>query len=78
MYIGQTRDIKFWNDKVVISDMRNLCVWVVDESGSFIKRIGQRGRGPGEFGSAPYVIPDEHRIWFVDKSLHRISCFTEA
>jgi hypothetical protein len=75
VFVGQVRDICAWRDKILISDMFANAVWVFDDSLRFLRKLGQKGKGPGEFATAPHILSEEKRVWFVDKALHRVSCF---
>lgn len=47
--IGAPKDIEIINDKVYIADLMDLKIKVFNRDGKFIREMGGRGRGPGEF-----------------------------
>jgi hypothetical protein len=53
-------------------------VWVFDQKLSLRMTIGRKGKGPGEFGSAPYIGTDNSRLWFLDRTLHRVSVYDSS
>lgn len=48
---------------------------VYDVDGSVLRRIGRRGEGPGEFGSAPRFGVVGDTVWAVDLRINRITLF---
>jgi hypothetical protein len=52
-------------------------VWVFDAAGEFIRRIGQRGPGPGEFqGISPLLIGPQDSLYIFDSRQGRMSVFS--
>lgn len=51
--------------------------WVFDQRGAFLKRVGRRGNGPGEFQLATQVVPDPSDSLFVfDPVQARLSVYS--
>ena len=44
------------NHNIYISDRQDYCIKVYDKQGRFVRRIGQKGQGPGEFMQLEYGI----------------------
>lgn len=42
-------NVKFIDNKFFISDRSNMCIMAFNKDGSFIKKYGKKGRGPGEY-----------------------------
>lgn len=72
-------------DEVVVSNKgtlfivqrRNAQVLVYDAKGSFLKTIGNRGQGPGEFALPTWIHYLDGHIYVEDANQNRVSCFTE-
>ena len=66
--IGGIRGIYKFKNYFLIPDNMYKCVHVFDEDLNYIKRVGNEGRGPGEFTTTPFVIDtfsDELKIFKV-------------
>ncbi len=62
-------------ENIYICDMRDFCIKVYDREGQFLRRIGKRGQGPGEF-RVPLRIEISHDNKLIVLSDYRISYFT--
>jgi hypothetical protein len=67
------------NNNVYIVDSFLHCVKVFSGSGQFIRKIGQKGQGPGDLLSPISIAVDEtNRIWINDFGNRRIQCFSST
>lgn len=51
-------DIKLFNEKIYVSDASKR-ILIFDQEGKFIKVLGKRGEGPGEYEFFPHIAIDE-------------------
>ncbi len=64
------------NNNIIVSDVSDNSIRVFNETGEFLRRIGRRGRGPGEFQHITSIFLDsENRIQVLDRFQNRISIF---
>jgi hypothetical protein len=73
--IGRIRSIHFSNDYLVIIDAEPNQILLFDKAGKFIRTIGSRGQGPGEY-LYPFwsvMVSDELFIW--DLMLNKTFCY---
>ncbi|MFY0684328.1 MAG: 6-bladed beta-propeller [Balneola sp.] len=81
---GETEDVLFQyvgqfsvdiSDRVYIADRNDVKVYAAD--GTFIKTLGRRGRGPGEFNNFGGLTPRifDKRLYVYDEVLNRINVF---
>ena len=66
------------NGLIAIADQFQYCVWIVQEDGSLVKKLGRRGQGPGEF-ERPWAVEWDSQsaiLWVMD--MGRIQAFTGA
>ena len=47
--ISDIKKMELHNDKIFISDRTNQTIFIFDTTGKFIKNIGKKGNGPGEY-----------------------------
>ena len=69
--------IRLSDGSIVVADEKNFELRIFDAAGSFIRKIGRRGEGPGDFRSvwALFRLPaDTILVW--DIIQHRLSWFT--
>ncbi|MCK4760696.1 MAG: NHL repeat-containing protein [Candidatus Aminicenantes bacterium] len=67
------------DNNVYIVDSTLHCVKVFSMNGRFIRKIGQRGQGPGDLLSPMQIAVDEsNRIWVNDFGNRRMQCFSNA
>ena len=75
-FAGIASVVRLADGSLVVSDRGSGEVRVFDETGSFVKAIGRKGDGPGEFGAAPVLASSEDgilRAW--DPRNRRFSSF---
>lgn len=72
--IGAVASIYYWNEYFLVSDYMNKCLHVLDTNMNYIKRIGQEGRGPGEFTSAPVIVKESNKTLKLIKVLEKKAC----
>jgi len=75
--IGYYFDVCFdKNDNIYIPDYKTSNIKVFDKDGNFIRVIGRRGQGPGEFIELSGIcLDDSGNIFTVDPTLKRVSVF---
>jgi hypothetical protein len=66
-YLASPYKIVKYSDHFIVSDADSGCLKVFNKKGSFVRTIGRKGQGPGEFGN-PYVFT-------IDKTYGIIYCF---
>ncbi|MEX2404967.1 MAG: 6-bladed beta-propeller [Balneolales bacterium] len=75
--IGRMGDISISESgRVFISDMSQNTIHVFDPEGSYVTKIGNRGRGPGEFNHITAMKIDSNRLYTYDSNLNRINIFS--
>lgn len=52
--MGMIRKVEFYKDRIYIYDVETNMVYIYDKSGKFLRKIGQKGGGPGEFTTLLY------------------------
>lgn len=63
-------------DQVYLIDFGNERIFLVDENGHFVRVIGGKGDGPGQFNSPVDIAVDENdRLYVADQRNHRIQIF---
>ena len=55
-YFGSIENCLIFNNKLYVSDTRKATIYEFDQNGKFIRNIGRKGRGPGEFATGPMVM----------------------
>ena len=61
---------------IYICDFLDNCVKVYDQNGKFLRRIGNKGQGPGElFGPGKIAISPNNKIYIIESGNMRISLF---
>lgn len=65
------------NGEIYVSDRRLNIIRMFDSEGIFMKKFGQRGRGPGEFNdiSSMYIDPSQNHLVVVDRMNLRANRF---
>ena len=66
------------NNELIISDSSDHCVVLFRTDGTFIRRIGQKGQGPGEFIRPSKVSLLDHRLLVADSGNYRIQILTKS
>jgi hypothetical protein len=66
-YLASPYKVVKFNDHFIVSDADSGCLKVFNNEGTFVRAIGRKGQGPGEFGN-PYVFT-------IDKTCGIIYCF---
>ncbi|MGB7294757.1 MAG: 6-bladed beta-propeller [Candidatus Aminicenantales bacterium] len=62
---------------VLIKDESDMAIKVFDQAGNFLRPIGRRGEGPGEFTSMGYIFPlPDGRLLVTDPLARRTSFFS--
>jgi hypothetical protein len=77
--IGEIKSIRFSNDKIIILDSRvSKSIFVFDQKGNFIRKIGCLGKGPGEF-IQPHSISvnkEKEELAIYDAMLNKIQLYS--
>ena len=67
----------YYKDMFIISDSENGCLKVFDSSGSFLRKIGEKGNGHGQFIMPWALCVDKHgNILVSDKEIGHVKQFT--
>lgn len=79
-YLANPQDVIFHDNKYFVADGMDSNIKVFSESGEFIKQIGRRGQGPGEFGPVNFLAIDKinNLLYCNDAGNGRISVFTTS
>jgi hypothetical protein len=67
-----------WRESILISDFYQKKVFVFDKSMRLQRVVGRKGKGPGEFGSFPGIVPMADKLALVDDVLMRVSFWSKA
>ena len=59
------------NDFIFISDIHNNKVYIINQSGAFIKAIGEIGNGYWQYQNPSYLTVNKENLWISDNSNHR-------
>ncbi|VAW83130.1 hypothetical protein MNBD_GAMMA16-437 [hydrothermal vent metagenome] len=73
---GITRDA--WRGRVYVADTKTHEIKIFDDSGKFIRAIGTKGVGEGEFNAPTYLHFVEDELYVTDTLNSRIQVFDEA
>lgn len=79
--IGRIRHIELINDTIYILDASSSkCLFIFSLDGKFIRRIGEVGRGPGEFISPSDFTIDvkNHEIYIIDSYIQKINIYSTS
>ncbi len=70
-------DVKAADDGTIfVFDWGDVCIKVYDKDGKYLRTVGQRGQGPGDFGGPIYMaLSSDGKIFVMDSRLRRISVF---
>lgn len=77
--IGTIRDIKYKNNRFYISQFTSLPLLVFSETGEFLYRVGDNGRGPGEYMevTAFDINPETRQISILDGTSMKVNVYSE-
>jgi len=75
--LNRPQDVKAADDGTFyVLDSGDVCIKVYDKDGTFIRTIGQKGQGPGDFGFLLYIaLSTDGRIFVMDPVNRRVSVF---
>jgi len=75
--LNQPQEIKIdQNGNIYVLDWGDACINVYDENGIYLRTIGQKGQGPGEFDTpAYYDLSSDGRIFLMDQRNRRVVIF---
>jgi len=77
-FIGKLGALKLTHDKsVVVSDLSSASVLVYSPTGKLMRRLGRRGKGPGEFvAPVAFAVSNDNRLAVEDAALRRTAEFS--
>lgn len=76
MFSGIKNILPLPNGNILVADASDAAIRVFRNDGNFIKKIGQRGRGPGDFHDVTHItIGINNEVLVLDKHQNRISFF---
>jgi len=55
VHIGNIGSIRSWSNHILISDTEYHKVWIFDYDLNYLKSVGKKGAGPGEFRDPPFI-----------------------
>ena len=72
--IGNISQVLFLDSLLIIQDRQTHSVFLFDKNGQFIRTIGRRGQGPGEFATLGRVMldADNRQIIVFDSALNKV------
>jgi len=73
--LGVVRGIVKIGDSLYIGDLQQNCIWVMDDHGVWIRKIGNKGKAPGEFGQLLNIIHNSHNVITLDRANARIQFY---
>lgn len=78
--LNRPQDVKAGDDGTIyVLDWGDVCIKVYDKDGTFIRMIGQKGQGPGDFGFLLYMdLSTDGRIFVMDPVNRRVSVFQDS
>lgn len=78
--LNRPQDVKAADDGTIyVLDWGDVCIKVYDKDGMFIRTIGQKGQGPGDFGFLLYMdLSTDGRIFVMDPVNRRVSVFQDS
>jgi hypothetical protein len=67
------REVKVADDGTIyVMDWRDVCIKVYDSNGKYLRSVGRKGEGPGEFNTPVYMdLSPDGRIFLLDGSKYR-------
>ncbi|MCW9712240.1 6-bladed beta-propeller [Aliifodinibius salicampi] len=68
-------DLAKIGDSLYVADGGQQCIWVMDNQGKWIRRIGRTGNGPGEFSGLEGIDGNSDYIFTFDKNNARIQVY---
>lgn len=77
--MGMIRKVEFYKDRIYIHDVETNMVYIYDKSGKFLRKIGQKGGGPGEFTTLLYgfmIDPYANRLLVYDQGNRKMNYFS--
>mgnify|MGYP001063656489 CR=1 FL=1 len=75
--LNQPQDVKVSEDGTIyVLDWGDVCITVFDENGAYLRTIGRKGQGPGEFDTPGFFdLSSDGRIFFMDTRNRRVVTF---
>lgn len=77
--IGYIRKVWFYNDRIYVRDVETNMIYIFNQSGKYLNKIGQRGNGPGEFSDLLFgmtIDPFANRLLVYDQGKRKMNYFT--
>ena len=77
--IGYIRKVWFYSDRIYVRDVETNMIYIFNQSGKYLNKIGQRGNGPGEFSDLLYgmtIDPFANRLLVYDQGKRKMNYFT--
>ena len=73
--LGQVLGLIKVGDSLYVADGQQDCIWIINDQGILHRKIGRKGRGPGEFGDLNGIVKNSNHIFTSDISNGRIQIF---
>lgn len=64
-------------DSLYVADAGQQSIWVMDNRGRWIRKVGRSGRGPGEFGYLSGIDANSHNIFTFDANNARVQVYNK-
>lgn len=77
IYLGQIKDVKYFNGNILITDKLLKKLWIFDNQLKLKRIIGGEGEGPGEYVNAPFILPLDTSFILVDWSKYKIDFYNK-
>jgi len=74
--MGEVFNIVYWGNKILMSD-HNQQLYIFDSNLNFLKKIGRRGKGPGEFIYYPTPIIGSKKLMLVNTEEKKIYIYND-
>lgn len=77
--MGYIRKVIFYDHRIYMRDVETNMVYIFDDSGKYVNKVGIRGSGPGEFSDLLYgmvIDPFTNRLLVYDQGKRKMNYFT--
>lgn len=68
----------FFHDKIYLTDYSRDQIIILDKDGNFIKTLGGKGKGPGEFLGASHLFKNNDTLYIANDAKRCIEVFTDS
>jgi len=76
-WFGRIADVDTWQDQIYVADTSRNVVLTLDSEGGFIRQIGRRGAGPGEYRSPRRLtISPSGKVFVIRRAIFELAEFS--